>query len=287
MRNLFIVLLVFMLFLGACGSKAVDVSVEGDGRLKIVTTIFPVYDFVRAIVDDADVTLLIRPGMDIHSFDPSVADVMAINQSDVFIYIGGKSDAWVQRLISPDTNTLRLIDFIEPVEVPGFCGEVDEHIWTSPANAAVIAGEIAQALQVNADDYIAQLNRLDEYIKEIITNAKRSEIIVADRFTMRYFADYYNLDYQAALPACTDHGDISAAAIVRLINTVRDEEIGYVFYGEFSDKNAANMVCSQTGAGLLLLHSVQNVSREEFETGQTYLSLMYTNAANLRIALND
>ncbi|MCL1866320.1 MAG: metal ABC transporter substrate-binding protein [Oscillospiraceae bacterium] len=299
MRKISIITIItlFMTLCTSCikaDSTKADVhnSHSDEGKISVVTTIFPVYDFVRSIAGDSvNLTLLIKPETDIHSFDPSVSDIKTINECDLFIYIGGKSDSWAERILADksksQTNTIRLIDHIQTLDIDNGHGthETDEHIWTSPANAAVIVGVIADALQVSASEYLSQLQELDDYIYEVVGESNKNKIIVADRFTMRYFTDRYGLEYEAALGACTDHGDVSAAAVVRLVNTVKSENIGYVFYGELSGKHTAKTVSEETGAELLLLHSVQNVSKSEFESGETYLTLMRKNAENLRRGL--
>jgi len=285
--------------LTGCKSPELQQAAASGGRFSIVTAIFPVYDFARtAAGDSADITLLIKPGRDIHSFDPSVTDIKTINNCDLFIYIGGKSDAWVQKLISAgelnQNQCLRLTDYVDMLEIPEHHREYDEHIWTSPANAKILIQAIAGNLpQTNPDldIYMNELEELDNTIRDIISAAEHPEIIVADRFALRYFADYYGLSYISALGACSGHGGASPAAIVRIINHIRDsqlksKETKYIYYAELSDMNIARTIAEETGVELLLLHSAQNVTQEEFTGGAAYLSIMRQNAENLRIGLN-
>ncbi|NPV91294.1 MAG: zinc ABC transporter substrate-binding protein [Firmicutes bacterium] len=305
-----------------CSPRSNSADVKADAKLNIVATIFPQYDFTRAIVGDkANLTMLISPGASIHSFDPSPADILKISNADVFIYIGGESDAWVDRVLSSmDTSkikVLRLLDYVKPVEEETVEGmepeaeektggdskaqeeeepEYDEHVWTSPENAITLINAISGCLcerdsvnadfyKNNAEYYTGELKKVDEEIASIIKNARHKKIVVADRFPFRYFVDGYGLEYCAAFSGCSDQTDASAATIKYLVDTVKKDKIPYVFYAELSNQNVAKAVSEQTGAGMLLLNSCHNVTKSEFEAGVTYLSLMKQNAENLRKGL--
>ena len=291
----------------------------GEGRLSIVTTIFPPYDFARAITGGlADVSMLIDPGAEVHSFDPTTDDMIAIQNCDVFIYIGGENDAWVDTVLGAmDTEgktIIRLMDAVAPVEEETVEGmqteehahaeseehgeepEYDEHIWTSPANAILMIDAIADALCAadsanaaaytqNAQDYTAQIQQVDEQIRSVVDAAPRKLIVVADRFPFRYFVDEFGLDYYAAFNGCSSESDVSVGTLTFLIDKVKEYDIPYVYYIELSNKQVAEAVCAQTGAQMLLLHSCHNVTKDNFAAGVTYLSLMQGNAANLEKGL--
>lgn len=296
---------------------------KADNKLNIVTTIYPEYDFTRAIVKDkANLTMLITPGASIHSYDPSPADLIKIKNADVFIYIGGESDTWVDRILeSMDTSkmtVIRLIDYVKAVEEETIEGmeseeeeevsdgewqeiaatpEYDEHIWTSPKNAMLLVDAISDCLclrdsananfyKKNSDDYINEIKKVDEEITTVVKDAKRNNIVVADKFPFRYFVDEYGLDYCAAFGGCSDQTDASAATIAYLVDTVTTGSMPYIFYVELSNQNVAKAVSEQTGAKMLLLNSCHNVSKPDFDSGVTYVSLMKQNAENLKLALN-
>ncbi len=305
-----------------CTQKNDSENNKADGKLNIVATIYPQYDFTRAIVEDkANLTMLVSPGASIHSFDPSPADILKIKNADVFIYIGGESDAWVDKILgSMDTSkmkVIRLMDYVKSVEEETVEGmepeeeekpernsqekegepEYDEHVWTSPKNAITLINAISDCLcerdSVNADfyknnakNYIGEIEKVDKEIASIIKDAKLRKIVVADKFPLRYFVDEYGLDYCAAFGGCSDQADASAATIAYLVDTVRKDKISYVFYVELSNQNVAKAISEQTGAGMLLLNSCHNVTKSDFEAGVTYLSLMKQNAENLRKGLN-
>ncbi|MDR3331846.1 MAG: metal ABC transporter substrate-binding protein [Synergistaceae bacterium] len=288
-----------------------------EGRLKIVATIFPQYDFARAVAgDEADVAMLVRPGSEIHSFDPSPQDIMSMRNADVFIYIGGESDDWVDRILeSMDTSkktVIRLMDSVKPVEeetVEGMqpedeeegeeeeAAEYDEHVWTSPANAIKMIRAISDALsgidaknadsyRVNSERYINEIARLDGDFRSVVSSAKRKKIVFGDRFPFRYFADEYGLEYRAAFNGCNTESECSAATMAYLINTVRDENIPAVYMIELSNGDIARTIAEQTGANVLTLHSCQSIAKSDFESGATYLSLMEKNVEMLKEGLN-
>jgi zinc transport system substrate-binding protein len=289
----------------------------------VVTTVFPPYDFVRQIAGDTvNLTMLLPPGAESHSFEPTPQDIIRIQNSGLFIYVGGESEAWVDRILSSlDTGKLRILRLMDCVEIveeeivegmqddeegdsheDGDEGEheeeaeYDEHIWTSPANAALIveriSGELcaidranADSFRANAGDYLAKLAALDAAFRSAVDQGRRKVFVFGDRFPFRYFADAYGLRYFAAFPGCSTETEASAATVAFLINKVRDERIPVVFHIELSNEKIADTICEATGAAKRLFHAAHNVSRQEFTGGTTYLELMTRNADALREAL--
>jgi len=287
-----------------------------DGKINVVATIFPLYDFSRAVAkEQANIAMLTLPGSSIHSYEPSPADIKTIQNANIFLYIGGENDAWVERLLSTlDTSKMkivRLFDYVklfeeeekegmQPEEEEEEHGkleiEYDEHIWTSPKNAALMVNAITDALcekdtsncekyKENSQSYNSQIEELSKEISQTVSSAKRKQIVVADRFPFLYLTKEYGLDYVAAFAGCSDQSDASAATIAYLIKSVKDNKIPYIYHVELSNLNTAETVAEQTGAKLLLLHSYHNVSKQEFESGTTYVDLLKQNAANLKIGL--
>ena len=282
-------------------------------QLKIVSTIFPGYDFARTIAgDNADITMLIYPGSEIHSFEPSPQDIINIQDSDVFIYVGGESEAWVEKIIANlDTNhtkIVRMMDAVDLVEEELVEGmepehededgvEYDEHVWTSPLNAIKIVESIRDAL-VNADpqnanfyqtataDYTEQLTQLDSDIRATLSDTAHHTLIFGDRFPLRYFVEEYNLQYYAAFPGCSDQTEASTATLAFLINKIKSENIKYIFTIELSNQAVARTIAAETGTEILEFHSLHNISKSDFDSGKTYLQIMYQNLTNLKRALN-
>ena len=286
-------------------------------KINVITTIFPPYDFVRQITRDREsggarvnLAMLLPPGAESHSYEPSPKDIIAIQNSDVFIYVGGKTDNWVSRILqsmSADKKTLALMDTVNAVReetVEGMeedhddTGVVyDEHIWTSPKNAVLIVRAIAGLLceadpanadfyKKNADDYIHSLSQLDSSFAEVVAGAKRKTIVFADRFPFRYFTDAYGLEYYAAFPGCAAETEPSAATVAFLIDKIRTEKIPVVFYIELSNERMADIICAETGVKKLLFNSCHNISKKDFDSGDDYLEIMRRNVRALYAALH-
>jgi zinc transport system substrate-binding protein len=295
-----------------CGKQnaaPADRTAKNGDRITVIAAIFPLFDFARAVAGDkADVVMLLPPGSESHSFEPSPRDIIAVQNSALFLYIGGESDGWVKRILgSVDTRkTLALIDRVEAVEeeiVEGMQEDdeeedaaYDEHIWTSPRNAALMVRAIADALcevdggnaqtyRANADSYIVQLEELDAAFRAVAESAARTTIVFGDRFPFRYFADAYGLDYFAAFPGCSTETEPSAATVAFLIDKVKAERIPVVFHIELSNEKMADTIAEATGAKKLLLHSAHNVTKKDFEAGITYLDVQRGNIERLKEAL--
>jgi zinc transport system substrate-binding protein len=288
-------------------------TAKPDGTLQVVSTIFPPYDFVRSITGDkAGLTMLLPPGAESHSFEPTPQDIIRVQNCDVFIYVGGESDAWVEMILeSVDTSRMEIITLMDCVEVVEELivegmqeeeeeeeegPEYDEHVWTSPRNAKLIVRKIADVLkrkdranaaeyERNTVSYLEKLTELDGSFQTMINGARRKTFIFGDRFPFRYFADAYGLSYFAAFPGCSTETECSAATVAFLIDKVRAEQIPVVFHIELSNEKIADTICEGTGAKKLLLHAVHNVSKREFDGGATYYDLMSNNLRNLREAL--
>lgn len=302
-KRMLAVILVLSIALLSCGTCLAD------DVLNIVCTSFPCYDFARAVAGDrAKIQMLIKPGSEVHSFEPTPADVMSIAGCDLFIYIGGESDAWVEDILdsfgSAAPRTLRFFDCVEAMESEHDHGEAghdeheyDEHIWTSQANASAMVNALTDALrQIDAEnaDYYArnalaynnEIGRLHAQILEIVENAARREMIFADRFPFLYFAREYNLEWKAAFPSCSSESEPSAKTIAELIDTVKSEGVPVIFTLELSSDKTAQAIAEETGAEVATFHSIQNVSDSDFAAGETYITLMQRNIEALWKGLN-
>jgi len=315
MKRLFIIpvwVLIFLLtvFSGGCLRAK---SVKSNEKINVTSVIFPSYDFVRGIAGDkVNLVMLLPPGSESHSYEPSPQDIITIKNSNLFIYPGGENSEWVERILDSISNlsesmiVLNMIDLVDAVEeeiVEGMEKEeeeeelaFDEHVWTSPQNAKVIAAAIADALceldSANADyfrqnnaAYSARLDELDASFKAVVDGAKRKTIIFGDRFPFRYLADAYGLDYFAAFPGCSTDTEPSAATVAFLINKVKSEKLPVIFHIELSNEKIADTISEATGAKKLLLHSGHNLTKSDFEKGITYLDIQKANVVNLKEAL--
>ena len=320
-KRLFAVLLALTLAAGLCGCA--DRQRAEDGRLQVVCSVFPYYDFARQIGgDDVDVTLLVAAGKETHSFEPTPLDVITLSQADVFLYNGGESEAWVDDILSAAGEniavTLPLMPQVSALAeewAEGMEGahdehdhdhdhethdsddiEYDEHVWTSPVLAKALCQAICDALcqadpahregyQARLTDYLTQLDELDAAFREVVDAGHRRLLVFGDRFPLLYFCKEYGLDYRAAFHGCASDTEPSLATLKYLIDKVEDEEIPVVYTIELSSRKVADAIAETTGAKVLTFHSCQTVSRTEFDGGATYLSLMEQNVEALREGL--
>lgn len=299
------------------------------GKLLIVTTLFPQYDFARHIAGDkANVILLLNPGMESHSYDPTPRDIVSINESDLFIYTGDEMEVWAAKIINSLERDVNILDVSEGIDLVrtededepideqlshdddhgyGAYGEkkhkheehehiYDPHIWTSPKNAMIMVNNIKDELikidsknaayyEENANNYLEELQLLDNDITELVENADFNTIYFADRFAMYYFTRDYNLNYVSAYDSCNSETEPSAKLVTKMVDEVKENDVKVIYYAELSSHKAADTIAKETGAKKLLLHSCHNVSKDEMNNGETYISLMRQNYENLKQGL--
>ncbi len=316
----FALALMLALSLAGCASR----RPAQDGKLQVVCSVFPYYDFARQIGgDDVDVSLLVAAGKETHSFEPTPLDVITLSRADVFLYNGGESESWVEDILSAAGEnisvTLPLMPQVSALaeewsegmegghddhdhhdhdsdEHDGDDIEYDEHVWTSPVLAKALCQAICDALcqadpahqegyQTRLTDYLSQLDQLDAAFREVVSTGQRRMVVFGDRFPLLYFCKEYGLDYRAAFHGCASDTEPSLATLKYLIDKVNAENIPVVYTIELSSQKVARAIAETTGAKVLTFHSCQTVSRAEFDGGATYLSLMQQNAEALREGL--
>lgn len=316
---IFAIILICTLCLALCACGQQAQAPETDGGVNIVATVFPAYDFARQIAgDDGNVTLLIPPGSEAHSYEPTPQDIIRIQGCDLLVCNGGESEAWLDEILGGMGNeipTVVMLDCVDALTEEDKDGmqvhehhdhdhdhdehddeEYDEHVWTSPVNAQLICRAISAALceadpahasdyTARCTDYCAELQALDADFRSVIANAKRHTLIFADRFPVRYFVEEYGLDYFAAFPGCADDAEPSARTVAFLIDRVREEQAPAVLYIEFSNQKMADIVCEDTGCEKLLFNSCHNVTADQLRGGVTYLELMRGNLETVKEAL--
>ena len=307
-----------MLLLTGCAAPS---ETADDGKMSVVCTLFPYYDFARQIAGDrASVTLLLSPGREAHSFEPTPRDALTIANADVFIYNGGEGETGVEDLLDAAGenigNAACMMDFVDAREEEIVEGmqvreehdhehehdedsdeiEYDEHIWTSPENAVLLCRAVCEAMcaqdsanadfyRANCEDYCAQLTALDEQFRALRSEAKRDLLVFADRFPLLYFCESYDLRYRAAFHGCSTDTEPSLSTLKYLIDKVNEEDIPVVCTIDLSSQKIAEAVSESTGAEIVTLWSLQTVSRADFDAGETYVSLMTRNLETLRKGL--
>lgn len=301
-------------------------------KYSVVSTSFPGYDFARAVTKNTNIStkMLVKPGAETHTYEPTPQDIIDIKNADMFIYVGGDSDTWVEKILkdvdTKKTHVVKLVDLVSTVEEEIVEGmededehehdhdhdhkhdhdhdheshahkhdhdeeeegpEIDEHVWTSPKKAMEIVKKIADVaseidadektkINDNAEKYVAEIAQVDKDLHQAI-DGKISEIVVADRFPFRYFADEFGLKYAAAFSGCSEQTEASAKTISFLINKVKQDKIKKIYKIELSNGKIAETVSKDTGAEVLELHSAHNVTADDFSKGVTYVDLMKRN----------
>ncbi len=319
------ILTLFCFFFTGCGSipaspAASSSSQEEDSvpekdKISVVCTIFPQYDFVRQIAGDTvDLKMLIRPGGDVHYYEPTPQDIIDICRCDLFIYVGGESDTWADSILDSvdgrKPEILSLMDCSETMAEETSEGmwlpsqheedgetEYDEHVWTSVSNSIRIVSSICDTLcrldpdhasryRERSSAYIEELESLKRDFEEVVQNAQRNIIVFGDRFPLLYFAEEFGLDYRAAFSGCSSSTEAGAETVAYLIDLVRLEDIPVVFRLELSRGSIASAISEATGAEIRTFYSCHNLSRQDFENGETYISMMRKNVQSLKEALN-
>jgi zinc transport system substrate-binding protein len=278
---------------------------SGSGKVKVVTTLFPLYDMARSIGGaQATVTQLVPPGVEPHSFEPKPSDLVAIDQADIFIYTGKFMEPWVADILKGTTNRhLIVIDASQSTTmIPGVfhdadepAGSLDPHIWLDFDNAKIMAANIARGLtaaagtgqdffQTNLTAYQDRLAALDKEYRQGLANCQNREIVYGGHYAFGYLAHRYGLKYLAAQGVSPD-AEPSASDLVSLVDQINQQGVKYVFYEELTSPKIATTLATETKAKLLLLNAAHNLTKEQFISGVTYFDILETDLANLRLGL--
>ena len=301
------------LTLCACAPTGEDAE---DGRLQVVCSLFPYYDFVREIGGVyVSPHLLVAAGREAHSFEPTPMDVIRVSRADVFVYNGGEGEQWVDEILSSAgeniPTVLRMMDYADTLTEEPLAGhddadhddadhdhdsddiEYDEHIWTSPVQAMKLCGAICDALcaadpahaaayRSNLQEYLGQLAELDAAFRQVCGEKKRSLLVFGDRFPLLYFCREYGLDYRAAFHGCSSDTEPSLYTLKFLIDRVNEQDIPVVYALELSSRKVADAIAETTGAKVETFYSCQTVSQADWAAGEGYVSLMRRNVTALR-----
>jgi zinc transport system substrate-binding protein len=316
-RVLFYCILVAILFnITYCQKK--EQPVAGPPKLQVITTLFPLYDFTRNIAGDAaDISLLMPPGIETHSFEPKPGDMVRINAADIFIYTGKYMEPWVETILKGvDSKKLTVIDtsrgiaLLEATEEDDRGhhqekarqeghkhehGKIDPHIWLDFANAQKMVDNIVNGLierdparkdhyAKNAEAYKSKLDELDKRFRDSLSNCKKDTFIHGGHFAFNYLAKRYNLKYLSAYHGSPD-SEPTPKRLIELKKKMKKLDIQYIYYEELITPRVSEVISQETGAALLQLHGVHNISKEDMDRGATFLSLMEQNLKNLKVGL--
>ena len=303
-------------FCASCGSN------QDDGKLKIVTSIYPEYDWVMNILgekkDNAHVTMLLDSGSDLHSYQPTPKDIKNIAKCDLLVFVGGESDEWVddalKQAINKNMKTINLLDTLgdgakeedeEGAEEDGHDHdheeevEYDEHVWLSLKNAKLFVKTIGDKLgevdqenasyyKSNADTYISQLNDLDNLYQAAVDAKVKDTLLFADRYPFRYLLDDYGLKHVAAFNGCSAENTVGPNTLRMLVDKVNELNLDVIYKIDGSDGKIAESVKESTGKSdlkIVTMDSLQSGTSKQFSSTNNYLSRMEANLEALKEGL--
>ncbi len=310
MKRLLIIIMAVMLMLTGCSRQA-----EDDGKISIVTTIFPLYDWVRELtegIEGIEITLLQQSGTDLHNYQPSVADMVKVSQCDVFIYVGGESDHWVEdalkNAVNSDMKTVNLMDvladrlFVEE-EKEGMEkeddqeeAEYDEHIWLSLRTARECVREIGRVISEQTGDsgdiykkttgYISKLNRLDRQYQNLVDSSKVKTVLFADRFPFIYLFRDYGIDYYAAFRGCSAESEASFETVSFLADKVSELGLDHIMILENGNRKLAETIIKNSSAVDCSIDELNSMQSATLRDNVSYLEIMENNLKVLERVLN-
>lgn len=303
--------LVAAFFMAWAGLNSMLYTSEGAPaeRLKIVTTLFPLYDWARVVGGElVEVRLLLPPGAEAHTYAPRPSDILATRQADLFVFLHPAMEPWAADLLAGAIRPgLRILELAQNVALMGsqshhaetehLADEADPHVWLDPLRAAQMVRELANVLaelapahrdifMANADQYCARLQELDQHIRTSLASCQRRTVIFAGHNAFRYFADRYGLTFLSPYAGFSPDAAPSPRALAALAAAVRETGSPIIFHEELVTPRVAQTIARETGAQLEMLHAIHNLSEQDFRSGVTYVSLMEENLRKLKEALD-
>ncbi len=306
------VLVVAVLLVAGCVN---NIQKGPKGKISAVTTLFPLYEFAKEVGGDkVDVTLLLPPGAEAHTFEPTPSVIQKINDADIFVYIGAGMEPWAQDIIEGSQNkNLVILDASSKVTLlksqgqddpeHGFeeqdnehhQGEYDPHIWLDFDNDKKIIDAISQALaqkdqknagfyMENAEDYKAKLSALEKKYGEGLSDCKQKEFITGGHNAFGYLAHKYGLESISAFGVSPD-SEPTPQKIKRIIDLTKEHNIKYIYFETLVNPKMAETIAQEANAKTLVLNPAGNLLKEQFQQGVTFISLMEENLENLKIGL--
>lgn len=305
MKKIISIFLLFVVTFVFCSCGEVERST---GKTSVVTTIFPYYDYARSVSKGTcDVDMLLKPGSDVHSFEPTPSDILKIRNADLFIYNGGESDEWVDSILESlgDTDkpvVMKMTDYVKPLTEMDADhhaeDEEDEHIWTSLDNAKTLVSKISDEVSKldsknksiyhrNGLDYIEKISKVQSEIENTVNSSKSKKIVVGDRFPLLYFATEFSLDWECAFPGCSTETEPSLDRLSKLTDTIEKDKIKTILKLEMSENKVADTLADETNTKVRTFYSAESVSKEDFANNITYVDLMERNNNALKEALSN
>lgn len=315
----FLITIILVFSLVIIGISKTNNQSQSEEKIKIIATLFPQYDFAKQIGGDkVEVSLLLTPGTETHTYEPTPQDIINVNKADLYIYTGKYMEPWSDKIANSITSDTEVLDASKNINLineeqfeeehnttdineeehdNSHHHEYDPHIWLNPQNAIGMVKNIEKELcsidpqnkeyyQKNAENYIKQLTNLDNEIETTIKESKKNKIAFGGTFAYAYFIQRYNLQYVSAYDSCGENSEPSVTKVKEVIDYMKENNINVIFYQELSAGKIADTISKETGATKLVFHTIHNASQEEINNGETYISLMQKNLQNLKQALS-
>ena len=303
-KTVFLLLICSVLCLFSCTDNA-----QEHQNSQIVATLFPQYDFARQIVKDKyTVSMLLDPGVESHTFDPSGSDMQTIYSCDLLLYTGDNMEPWASTLINNDNCKNKIVDVSKGINLGSFdqrehshehdnLHSLDPHIWTSPKNAKIMVNNILESLcekypddkdffVAGANELISLLDKLDSDITSIVANSKRQTLYFGGRNAFYYLLRDYNLKSVSAYDSCSEGSEPTLKKLAQMSKEITENNIPVILCEELGNNKVSKTLGESTGAKTALFHSCHNLSKRDFEAGKTYIDIMTQNLKVLQEALN-
>ncbi|MBM7561257.1 metal ABC transporter solute-binding protein, Zn/Mn family [Fusibacter tunisiensis] len=319
--GLLLIILLISMGISACAVDQEETPVaspeplnSNEDTLTVVASLFPQYDFARQVIGDkGEVTLILPPGIEPHSFEPTPQEMVSLYGSDLFLYTGDVMEPWATRLVGDYEGVI--VDLSENIDLTSVheghvhvhedehthedehAHMMDPHYWTDPNFAIVMVETIRDAViqidpenqtfyKENADVLIQELTTLDEAIRHVVENSKSDTIISGGHFAFGYFVDRYHLKHISPYEGFSPDAEPSPQKLAQLIETIRETGANALFFEELIDPKIAKIIAEEAGVEMLLLHAAHNVTKDEKDQGKTYFDFMYENLDRLKIGLD-
>ena len=273
-------------------------------KITIVTTLFPLYDFAKNIGQDkVEVSLLLPPGIEAHSFEPKPSDIIKINNANIFVYTGEFMEPWAHDIIESASKNVKIVDaskgikLIKEQEQEDNHNSVDPHIWLDFDNAKIMVKNITDALieidpqnrdyyQNNLKVYQDALSNLDDEYKNTLSVCKSKTIIYGGHYVFGYMAKRYGLEYLSAYQGFSPDSEPTVKDIIFLLEKIKKDNIKYIFYEEITNPKIAQILAKETNVKMLFLNGAHNLTKKDYESGASFISIMEENLKNLSQGLD-
>lgn len=289
MRKLIKITILVLLLMGCTNNN------NQNDKLEIITTLFPQYDIARAITQDkGEVSLILPPGVEAHSYEPTPQDIVKLDKSDMFIYTSNHLETYASKMAEglKASNSV-IINLEDSITTKG----EDPHFWLSVKNMMAMTEVILDEIialdpdnrdfyKENAETYLSDLSLLEDQLFDLFENVGDEPIVFAGHFSFDYFAEEYGLNYLSTFESFSPNAEASAKQVAKLVDYINDNDIKYIYFEELVDPKLGRMLALETGAELLMLNAEHNITKEQAEAGITYADIMRMNIENLKLGLN-